>query len=270
MKQIENKKIIAFDMDGTLLNKRRKISLLTKIYLKYLSRKGYIIILASGRPSRALTKYYNLLRLKTPMICYNGAYVFNPNDPNFPVSEFEFPREIIIEVLEKIKPHIYNVMCESDTEIWVDKEDKYLAKYFWYEDMDVHVGELKDTLTKNPMTCIVQTPYEYRESKEVDKCLEKYPQLGARFWTGCPYFELFYRETSKGSALKTICDYYGVSAKDLIVFGDAENDVEMFEVAGTSVLMINSHYDLAKAATMMSVKDNNHNGIFYTLRKILK
>ena len=269
MKRTNEPKVIAFDMDGTLLNNKKKVSFLTRLYLKKVAKQGHIIVLASGRPSRALWKYYHQLGLKTPMICYNGAYVFDPNDEKFPKIEFEFPKEIIIETLEKIKPHIKNVMCETDTEIWVDKKDEYLEKFFWYKGMEIHYGDLAQTLNKNPMTCIVQTPFEYRETKDIDKALEKYPKLGARFWTGSPYFEIFYKETSKGNALKHICKYYGIPTSRLIVFGDSTNDIEMFEVAGTSVLMSNALHDLKEKTTMISIKDNDHNGIYHTLKKLL-
>lgn len=269
MKRKINRKIIAFDMDGTLLNDKKKICFRTLLYLRKLSKQGHIIVLASGRPSRALLTYYKQLKLKTPMICYNGAYVFNEFDKNFPTIEFEFPRKIILEIIKKIKPHIKNVMCETDTEIWVDKKDEYLDKFFWYKGMDIHYGDLATTLTKNPMTCIIQTPYEYRETHEIEAALTKYPHLGARFWTGSPYFELFFKETSKGNALRMMCEYFNIPASDLIVFGDATNDVEMFEVAGISVLMKNAKHDLKDKATMVSVKDNNHNGIYYTLKKLL-
>ena len=66
-----------------------------------------------------------------------------------------------------------------------------------------------------------------------------------------------------------MCEYYKIPVEDLIVFGDAANDVEMFEAAGTAVLMSNAKYDLKDKATMISVKDNNHNGIYYTLKKLL-
>ena len=269
MKKTITPKVIAFDMDGTLLTHKKKISFLTRKYLQKLSKQGHKIILASGRPSRSMWVYYNQLKLKTPMICYNGAYVFDPNDENFPKIEFEFPKDTIITVLKRITPHIKNVMCETDTEIWVDKKDEYLEKYFWYDGMDIHYGDLAETLNKNPMTCIVQTPYEYRETHDIDNAITDFPEIAARFWTGCPYFELYYKETSKGNALKRICEYYNIPLKDLIVFGDATNDVEMFEVAGTSVLMSNAKYDLKDKTTMVSVKDNNHNGIYHTLKKLL-
>ena len=269
MKKTNEPKVIAFDMDGTLLNKKKKISFLTCKYLQKLSKQGHKIILASGRPSRSMWVYYNKLKLKTPMICYNGAYVFDPNDDKFPKIEFEFPKETIITVLKRITSHIKNVMCETDTEIWVDKKDEYLERYFWYEGMDIHYGDLAETLNKNPMTCIVQTPYEYRETHDIDNAIKDFPLIAARFWTGCPYFELYYKETSKGNALKRICEYYNIPLTDLIVFGDATNDVEMFEVAGTSILMSNAKYDLKDKVDMISIKDNNHNGIYHTLKKLL-
>ena len=270
MDKVIEKRVIGFDMDGTLLNEKKKISLRTRLYLRKLSKQGHIIVLASGRPSRALHTYYKQLKLKTPMICYNGAYVFNPFDDNFPKIEFQFPKEIIIDVLGKIKKHIKNVMCETDTDIWVDKEDEYLAKFFWYKGMKIHAGEIAKTLNTNPMTCIVQTPTTLTECKDVENALVKYPQLGARFWINSPYFELFYKSTSKGNGLKHICEYYNVPLKNLIVFGDATNDVEMFEVAGTSVLMKNAKYEFLKdKTTMISIKDNDHNGIYHTLKKLL-
>lgn len=262
--------IIALDMDGTLLNDKKKISLKTLFLLRKLNKKENIhVLFSSGRPSRALWKYYKLLKLDTPMICYNGAYVFHPYDKDFPTHAFEFPRKLILEVNDKLKSHIKNIMCETDTEIWCDVKDEYLAKFFWFNDMDVHYGELKDTLTKDPMTCIVQTPYEYRDDRQdIDKILEKYPEIGARFWTGSPYFELCYKDVSKGAALKKIADYYHVKRENVIAFGDSTNDIEMFDFAGTSVVMSNGK-DNIKNADMVSLRDNNHNGIYCTLKKIL-
>ena len=262
--------LIAFDMDGTLLNEKKNISWRTKHYLKKLSKQGHKIILASVRPSRALIRYYIELQLDTPMICYNGANVFSPNDPNFKPIEFEFPKEVIVEIIDKIRPHIKNVMCEDEQNIWVDKKDEYLDTFFWYNGMNVIYGELKDTLNKNPMTCIVQTPFEYRDTNDLDKVMESYPDLCDRFWTGSPYFEIFYKGISKGSSLEVISKYYDIPKERVIAFGDAENDREMFEFAGISVAMSNGKDSLKKAANHVSIRDNNHNGIYHTLKQILK
>lgn len=262
--------LIAFDMDGTLLNDKKNISYRTKRYLLSLAKKGHKIVLASGRPSRAMWRYYNELKLDTPLICYNGAYTFSPKDKNFPTSIFEFPKDVVKEVYLQVKPYALNVMCETDTEIWVDKSDQYLAKFFWYDGMDIKFGDLDKTLDKNPMTMIVQTPEELKDTEPIKKIVAKYEGLEARFWTGSPYFELFYKNISKGSALKLIAEYYNIPKERIIAFGDAGNDVEMFEVAGTAVMMSNGKATLKEKSHMVSIKDNNHNGIYHTLKYLFK
>ncbi len=269
---MENKKpyLIAFDMDGTLLNKNKKISFKTRNYLRKLTKKGHKIILASGRPSRALFKYYKQLRLSTPMICYNGAYAFSPIDKNFKAKEFQFPLETIKKLYEELKPYSKNFMCETDKEIWVDKEDPYLAYFFWYEDMTIHHGDIAKTLSKNPMTMIVQLLDKSIDENIIENIVNKYENLNVRFWTGSPYFEIFYEGTSKGASILTIANYYDIDKEHIIVFGDAENDVEMFKVSGTSIAMKNGKDSLKEHAKYISLKDNDHNGIYYTLKAFFK
>ena len=267
----KEKYIIAVDMDGTLLNSKKKISLRTKRYLKKLSKEGHKVILASGRPSRSLRPYYEKLGLTTPMICYNGAFVFNPYDKDFKPREFAFPKKFVKELTKDLRPYIQNVMCESDTEIWLDKEDHYLARFFWYDSMIMHYGDLNETLDKDPMTMIAQTPVEDPKIKEeIVKICSKYEGLSARFWTGSPYFELYFVRTSKGASILDIASYYNIPQKNIIVFGDAENDVEMINIAGYGVAMVNGKASLKEKAPIISIKSNDNNGIYHTLKKIFK
>ena len=89
---MNNKKyLIAIDLDGTLLNKKSKISLANKLYLRKLERQGHKVILASGRPSRAVKFFRKQIGLHTPIICYNGAFCFHPDDDSFPQIVYNFP-----------------------------------------------------------------------------------------------------------------------------------------------------------------------------------
>lgn len=259
-------KLIAFDMDGTLLNSKKKISFLTKRYLIKLTKKGHKIILASGRPSRALLSYYHELKLFTPIICYNGAYTFSPYDDSFTSHEFKFPKDTLIKIYNGIKPYIDNVMCETDKEIFVDKEDPYLGKFFWFDNMIIHVGAINTILDKDPMTMIAKLKDDVKDASPIDALISKFEGLSVRYWTGSPYFELFFNETSKGASIKKIAEHFSIKKEDIIVFGDAENDVEMFNVSGVSIAMKNGKASLKKHATYISLKDNDHNGIYFTLK----
>ena len=256
-------------MDGTLLNSKKKISFLTKHYLIKLTKQGHKVILASGRPSRALVSYYKELKLSTPLICYNGAYTFSPCDESFNPHEFKFPKNILIDIYENIKPYIEHVMCETDKEIFVDKLDRYLNKFFWFDNMIIHEGNIRDILDKDPMTMIGKLKEGVVDTSPIDKIVSQYKDLSIRYWTGSPYFELFFNETSKGASIQKIAKHYNIKKEDIIVFGDAENDVEMFSVAGVSVAMSNGKETLKKKARYISLKDNDHNGIYYTLKAYL-
>lgn len=262
--------LIAVDMDGTLLNNDKAIAPRTRRLLSRLNRQGHLIILASGRPSRALYRYYNELNLTSPLVCYNGAFVFHPKDATFPRVEFEFPKDVVISLFADLAPYIQNVMCENDTEIWINSEDLYLAKFFWYEGMKMHYGDIKETLNVNPMTMILQAKKDGVDEKKVREIVAKYPQIDVRFWFGLAYFEIFFKSVSKGTGITHIANQYGIKKENIITFGDAENDIDMFAVSGISVAMKNGGPEIIKNAHRVSLEDNDNDGIYHTLKQILK
>ena len=270
MKKVVEPYILAFDMDGTLLNSKKKISRKTARFLRKLSKMGHHIVIASGRPPRSIKGYYEELKLDTPVVAYNGEWIYSPVDPNFKEVRRSFQKEVVLEVIDKVGKNVRNVMCESDADIWVDQEDAYLGNFFWYKGMDLHHGNLKDILDKDTMTCLIHCPEEYRHANEIEKICEKWPDILPIFWIGKPYFELHHKDASKGDGLRVVAEHYNIPRERIIAFGDATNDVEMFEFAKTSVLMSNAKYDLKEKVTMVSVKDNDHDGIYHTLKKILK
>ena len=266
----DNRYVIAVDMDGTLLNSKKEISFLTKRYLQKISKKGHIVVLASGRPPRSMLGYYNELGLKTPIIFYNGGLCYNPNDKNFPKKEIVFPNEIVRDLDEQFAPYISNSMCETHDTIFVDKEDKFLDRFFWYKNMNVTTGKIGEILSINPYTYILRTVENMEQSPVLLDVMKKYPDMCIRFWSGSPYFELFFNETSKAARLLEIAEYYNIPKERIIAFGDADNDIQMLEAAGWSVAMKNGKPAVKNAAKLVSVKDNDHNGIYYTLKKYFK
>ena len=72
------------------------------------------------------------------------------------------------------------------------------------------------------------------------------------------------------SSILEIAKYYNIKKENIIAFGDAENDVEMLNVAGTSIAMKNSKKELIEKVKIVTKKDNDHNGIYHTLKQILR
>ena len=84
-----NKHLIALDLDGTLLNDKKKIGFFDYFHLRRLSKKGNMIVLCTGRPIRATIQYYKKLKLNTYCSCYNGARIATPtSDEIFSIRKF--------------------------------------------------------------------------------------------------------------------------------------------------------------------------------------
>ena len=78
------------------------------------------------------------------------------------------------------------------------------------------------------------------------------------------------KNVSKAKGIQILATKYNITEENIIVFGDAENDLEMLETFKNSFLMKNGNKELVKYATYVTKKDNNHNGIYHSLRQILK
>ena len=153
-----DKYLIALDMDGTLLNNDKEISFRTKEYLTKLAKDGHIVMIASGRPYRAIQRYYESMELTTPIICYNGSYTFSPVDNAFHTVRETFPKEIVKDIYNRIQPYLFSIMCESDKDIWINKRDGFLADFFYYDEMHIHQGDMNEILNEDPLTMIVRIP----------------------------------------------------------------------------------------------------------------
>ena len=263
--------LIALDLDGTLLNKQKKISKTTLNYLKSI-QSAHTIVLATGRPYRSFIKYYQQLGLKTPMVCYNGAFVTNPTDSTFTTNAFSFPQAIVKTIYQDIGlAAIDNVMCETNKDIWLLKEEKNLASFFWHDDMNIIYGPITQTLHEDPMTMIIKVKKRNKHEDDlVFKAVKKHKGLKVRFWGTSLFCEIYFGHISKGSALLEILKKYNISRKYFISFGDAENDKEMLELAAHSFVMKNAHPTIKHYGKYVTKRDHHHDGIVDELQRYFK
>jgi Cof subfamily protein (haloacid dehalogenase superfamily) len=268
---VDSPYLIALDLDGTLLNKDKVISPSTLRYLKKV-KENHVVVLATGRPYRSFKKYYDQLELRTPMVCYNGAFVTHPHDSTFETSSFAFPKEVAISIYQKLGLSILdNVMCETNDFIWLLKKEDSLASFFWLNDMTILHGDLSETLHLNPMTMILKSKVRSIESdRAIFKAVEAYPGLKVRFWGNSLFSEIFYEHVSKGAALLNLLTHYGIPTSRFIAFGDAENDREMLQLAPHSFAMKNGIDEIKKIARFITEKDNHHHGVINTLKTKFK
>ena len=82
MSMTDDKYLICLDLDGTLLDDEKKISLYTENYIKSLVNQGFLVTFVTGRSYRTTKSYYDQLELNTPIVLSNGSRIFNPSNSN--------------------------------------------------------------------------------------------------------------------------------------------------------------------------------------------
>ena len=261
------KKLIFIDLDGTLLNDSFELTPYTQNVLKRISEKGHKVVLASGRPPRAILPYYEELGLKTPFIAYNGTYVIDPNDKSFPSLKEAFPLKDVKAILSRIDFPLLNLAFEDDEKIYMKKLDPFLIGYFPKMGEEITTGDAFMHLTKDVYALIFEAEKEY--DQKIKELVESYPPMGCRHWGTSKHCEAYYAHYDKGNAAEYIAKYYGIDPKDIIAFGDSDSDYRMLSFAGEKycVFPCKSHLLLEKIPHLE--KGNNDDAVAHKLEELL-
>ena len=262
-----NKKLIAIDLDGTLLFGKSQISEKSIEVLRRLSKQGHIIVLSSGRPYRCMMPFYELLECTGPIICYNGGLVFDPKNPKFPAISRLFDKNMLQEIAIKTKGIVTSFMAEDLEDIYISRWDNHLKKYFTYEDMKIHEGDMSKIIQKDTYTALFRCTHAHDE--ELKQITESYDGIEFRHWTGSFYSELAFKGCDKGNALRYIKDYYGFSKEDVIAFGDAVNDFSMLDEAGFPFAMKGCKSKKLAESFPNTKKGNAQSGVALMLEELL-
>ena len=255
--------LIAIDLDGTLLDAKGTYSPRTRDYLRTLTKRGYAIVLASGRPFRAMERIYEDLHCEAPLIAYNGSYVFQPNDASFRPFEVSFPKESVRRIFDRSRPYAFSFMAESKTRIYIDQDDPFLDRYFPYAGMDVIRGPLSERVDEDVFTMLFSAPLEQSDRLKAD--CEAEENISWRPWSNSTYSELFIPTAHKGTALDYIAQQLHVAKEDIYAIGDAENDIPMLDAAGHPFAMKNNRVPHLMARFPQTKNSVDEDGVLETL-----
>ena len=262
--------LIAIDLDGTLITNfdnydRKSFQLLEKL------AKEHIVVIATGRPYRSSIYYYDLLKLKTPIVNYNGALVQNPHDRRFPKTMITIDRNIVRSLIADNEDILINVFCEIEDDIFLWKQTEEIVPYLHISGGKLQVGNFDLILHGDPNGAIIIAKLG-SEEKLRQYLATKFPgQVNIRFWynEALAIAEIYNPLTSKGNAIAQIADYYDIPQERTIAIGDAHNDIEMIKFANIGVAMGNASSDLlveAKHRTL-SVQES---GVYHFLNNFFK
>ncbi len=264
-------KVIALDMDGTLLNEKKEITPATMKALREAKDMGVKVVLASGRPIEGLYKYLDEIGLVEEdqyVLSYNGSLVQETKS-----------KKIICENALKGEDYIYTyeIARELGLNIHAFSAERGLItpklnKYTQYEaDMNGITATVEPISVIKNEEDIIKIMY-IDEPEVLEEGIKRLPQELYDKYTvvrSAPFFlEFVNKESSKGVGLKALSEHLGITEKEVIAVGDANNDLSMLEYAGLGVAMENGTKEVKEIANYIT-KSNEEDGVAHIINKFI-
>ncbi|WP_086971520.1 Cof-type HAD-IIB family hydrolase [Vibrio coralliirubri] len=241
-------KIVASDLDGTLLAPNHQLSDFTKLTLKKLHDQGYTFIFATGRHHVDVAGIRQIAGIPAYMITSNGARVHDQNDQL--MYSQNVPQELVQPVIDIVRqdPNLFIHMYQNED--WLlDREDEMLAKFHSESGFSYKRFEAESAPSEGIAKVFFTHPeqdHEYLvtfEQKLRDAFGDKLNIAFSTPWC----LEVMAAEVSKGHALDAVAKSLNLTLDNCVAFGDGMNDAEMLAMAGKGLVMGTSHEKVMKA-----------------------
>lgn len=262
-------KLIALDVNGTLLNDRKEISPEVKDAVKRAKKAGLKIALCTERSYDALVKVIHDLGVGNVdyAICFNGALV-KDTKTHTTLSRVNLTKDDLVYLYQTGERIACSVHFDDEHSIYTPNQHigKYTVQEAYYNDAPLQYRNIYDMPDKFiPAKAIFSA-----EKTKLENGIKKLPkEFFHRFHaikSGPNFFEILNSTASKGNALHGLCERLGIDPNHVLAIGDQENDLSMLAYAGTSVAMDNADPAVKKIADV-STASNNQNGVAAAIEK---
>ncbi len=262
--------LIVLDLDGTLLTDEKVISEKTLHTLNKARENGHEVMIATGRPYRASEIYYQQLKIETPIVNFNGAFVHHPLDKGFKTVHEPINLKVVNEVIDALHDFkFHNIIAEVMDDVYLHYHDEKLLDIFSFGNPHITTGDIRNYLKADPTSILI-----HAEESEVSAIRQHLHDVHAevidhRRW-GAPWhvIEIVRSGLSKAVGLAHVSKHLNIPQDRIIAFGDEDNDLEMIEYAGTGVAMGNAIEPLKSLANEVT-GTNNEDGIANYLQQRL-
>jgi len=282
-------KLLALDLDGTLLNSKGKIPDANKSAVRSAEEQGVLVTIATGRRFRDACPVGLELELNAPLITHNGAllkYAESLETVDVSLLHQDTSAEILRvgkefggDALVSVDPHGRGTLLfdtVSDDNIPLQKYIKWSTRLHGDEaETSVRrVERLEDTLNDNEVIHIsfsgcctpmkeMMSVLEDELGNTVNLLATIYPHLDFTLIDVLP------PDASKGIGVKKLASINGLSPENVMAVGDNFNDLEMLDFAGTPVVMGNADPNLLERPEFYTTVSNDENGVAVAIEKFV-
>ncbi|GFR39306.1 5-amino-6-(5-phospho-D-ribitylamino)uracil phosphatase YcsE [Insulibacter thermoxylanivorax] len=239
-------KMIALDMDGTLLNEQSQISAANLQVIRECSQLGVTVCLSTGRGIYNVSPYIDEIQIELPIVAANGSEVWEHREKL--ITRITMDADLVEE--------LRNWALQHDVWYWGSTTEQVFNKDTWSEDPYAEQWLKFGVYTEN-----VELLTELRQRAE---------DMGRFEITNSHPYNLEFnpRGVNKAAGLAILCERLGYEMSQIIAVGDSLNDLAMIREAGLGIAMGNAQDEVKEAADMVTLS-NNEDGVAHILRQVV-
>ena len=284
-------KLIASDMDGTLLNHNHKIPKKNVKLINFAKNQGIEFVVATGRAYYDALPALNEENINCDVISFNGGIVYDKNGNIISITPM-LPKDLYytIEILKSFdisyqlytKNTIYTTSIETDINAYIDlirsngyEPDVEHLRAEAQQKLDVgYITEVENielylNEKENPPIKIIAISNDISKLENATKLLSENINISVTS-SGANNIEIMHKNATKGTALKEIAKIYGINLENAVAIGDNLNDQAMLDIVGYSVAMKNGNIKLKEQAKYVTEKTNSEGGVADTIFKLIE
>lgn len=259
-------KLIASDMDGTLLDENGQVPPETFDLILALRERGVRFVASSGRRYDRLCDFFSPVKDRMDFVASNGAQVF--------ADGVQIDREVYshlaIRRLAKtvaMFPNMHLALFDRTKSYLLDDEDKFVREV----DKDLPNVERIYELP-SPQVSIIKASIFCDDGNVMDNAYVLQRELGGLFTfapSGSSYIDAMQPGISKASGIAQVMEYHGIDASEVMAFGDAMNDYEIIRFVGTGCAMANGRPALRAVADRV-IGSNIEHAVQSEMRRLIE
>ena len=284
-------KLIASDMDGTLLNSDHKIPKENIELIKFAQKNGIQFVVATGRAYYEALPALNDENIKCDVISFNGGIIYDKtgniiNITPMKLKDLYYTIEILksLEISYQLytKNTIYTNSIETDITAYIDlirangeePNEQHLRQEAKNRLALGHITEVDNielylNQEDNPAIKVIGISNDLEKLKHATELLSGNENISVTS-SGANNVEIMDKKATKGEALKIVADIHDINLKNAIAIGDNLNDQAMLDIVEYSIAMKNGNKELQNNAKFITEKTNSEGGVADSVMKLLK
>ena len=267
--------LIAFDMDGTLLDSTKRVLPSSVEAIREAQAAGKVVAICSGRCPAMITMHADELPGIRYAVCGSGAALYDIAEDHV-LATFPIERELIAHVGRLIQDE--DVMPEifSGKGFYYQRDQLPIMDHFAmgiYQHMYATVGTPVDDIRKmlvDPQLPCLKFNLHFATAEARDRVRAQIEDLPLELIDSeTTSLELSPKGINKGTGLLALADKLGIAREATISVGDADNDLAALRMAGLGLAMANANENAKQAADLVLEHDNDHGGCAEAVRRFL-